>query len=69
MLGDFGQKILQIIVRLQIVRLCRLNEAVDYGAGSSSVDSINENPVLPAYREWAYGPFRSGIIHRDQSIV
>ena len=49
--GNFGRKIFRIIIGLQIVHLRCVNEAVDYGARSCFVDSINEGPGLSAYGE------------------
>lgn len=44
----------QIPVRIQIILLRCLNQAVDHGAGLGASRCIGKEPVLPAHDEWLY---------------
>ena len=68
-LRNLSEQVLQVFIRLQIVRLGGLNDAVDNCAGFCSVERINKLPVLTANCERTDGTFWCGVINGDQAIV
>ena len=57
MLWDLRQQMLQIIVDLQLVCFGGFHQAVDHGAGLSTVDGVNDMPVGTANGKEADRPF------------
>lgn len=69
MLRYLGQKMLQVFVELQLVRLGRLRHAVDNCTGLDTVDGINEVLVGAANGEGPYRTLRCKVIDVDFSVV
>lgn len=69
MLWDLGQKMLQIFIDFQIVRLRCFHETVDDRARFGAMNSINDMPVGSANGEWPDSPLCCGIINGYISIL
>ena len=69
MLWDLGQKMLQIFIDLQIVRLRCFHKAVDDRARFGAMNGINDMPVGSANGEWLDGSLSCGIINGYISIL
>ena len=63
------KQMLQIFVWLQLICLCRFNNAVNDGAGVCPFEGINHVPVGSSNREWANGSLAGRIINRDISVL
>lgn len=68
-LGNFRQRIFQILIDIQIVGLGGFHQAVDHGTGLHSVDGTNDVPVGSANGERPDGPLCSRVINGDLSVL
>lgn len=69
MLGDLSEQVLQVFIRLQTIRFCCLDEAVDRGAGFSAVYGIKDMPIVATDAERTDRSLTGGIIYGNAAIL